>query len=42
MKGINIALILPARNEAETLPKVLQSIPPIINNIIVVDNGSTD
>jgi len=42
MKNINIALILPARNEAETLPKVLQSIPPIINNIIVVDNGSTD
>ncbi|PLX95526.1 MAG: glycosyltransferase family 2 protein [Desulfuromonas sp.] len=37
-----IALIIPARNEAESLPQVLKNIPQGIQRIIVVDNGSTD
>nr|WP_320048627.1 glycosyltransferase family 2 protein [uncultured Desulfuromonas sp.] len=36
------ALIIPARNEAESLPLVLKNIPQSIQQVIVVDNGSTD
>lgn len=35
-------LIIPARNEADSLPGVLSAIPPCINRVIVVDNGSSD
>ena len=41
-KGKSIVLILPARNEAQSLPEVLKSIPPEIDHIIVADNGSVD
>ena len=37
-----IALIIPARNEAESLPQVLRDIPTLIDRVIVVDNGSSD
>ena len=37
-----VALIIPARNEALTLPYVLQAIPKEVDRILVVDNGSTD
>lgn len=37
-----ISLIMPVLNEAEGLPFVLKSIPDFIDEIIVVDNGSTD
>jgi hypothetical protein len=37
-----IALIIPARNEALSLPKVLSMIPEKVTRVIVVDNGSTD
>ncbi len=38
-----VFLIIPARNEAETIGEVVRSIPrAIIDKIIVVDNGSTD
>lgn len=37
-----IALIIPARNEAESLPQVLRDIPALIDRVIVVDNGSSD
>lgn len=36
------ALIIPAHNEAESLPLVLRRIPACIDDVIVVDNGSTD
>ncbi len=42
MQDTKIALILPARNEAETLPLVLKAIPEIVDKVIVVDNGSID
>jgi glycosyltransferase involved in cell wall biosynthesis len=38
----NIALILPAKNEASALPIVMKDIPAEIDRIIIVDNGSTD
>ena len=41
-QGNTSALIIPARNEAESLPQVLKNIPQNIQQVIVVDNGSTD
>jgi hypothetical protein len=41
-RGKRIALILPARNEAQSLPSVLKSIPPEVDQIIDADNGSVD
>ena len=40
---LRVALIIPARNEAEALGRVLAEIPRhLVHEIIVVDNGSTD
>jgi len=36
-----VAVVIPALNEAESLPLVLGDMPPV-GHIIVVDNGSTD
>ena len=41
-KSVDIALIIPARNEELSLPGVLRNVPPIITRVVVVDNGSTD
>jgi glycosyltransferase involved in cell wall biosynthesis len=40
--GKTVALIIPARNEASALPHVLGAIPPLVDRILVVDNGSMD
>ncbi len=37
-----IALIIPARNEAESISRVVEAIPETVDRVIVVDNGSTD
>jgi glycosyltransferase involved in cell wall biosynthesis len=37
-----ITLIIPARNEAASISRVLRNIPDAVDHIIVVDNGSTD
>lgn len=37
-----ILLIIPARNEALSLPVVLKAVPVEVTKILVVDNGSTD
>jgi len=37
-----IKVVIPARNEAPALPKVLSAIPDYITEVIVCDNGSTD
>ena len=42
INGSSIALIMPARNEEPCLPGVLSAVPPAIDKVIVVDNGSTD
>ncbi len=40
---MSVGLIIPARNEADALKKVLKEIPfDSIHEVIVVDNGSTD
>lgn len=38
----NIKVIIPAYNEAESIPLVIRDIPTIVNEIIVVSNNSTD
>jgi glycosyltransferase involved in cell wall biosynthesis len=38
----NIKVIIPAYNEAESIPLVIKDIPSIVNEIIVVSNNSTD
>jgi glycosyltransferase involved in cell wall biosynthesis len=40
--GKNIALIMPAKNEAQALPSVLCKVPPEVDQLLVVNNGSTD
>ena len=43
MIGSNrIVVIIPAFNEEQSLPKVIADIPSFADEIIVVDNGSTD
>ena len=40
---MQVAIIIPARNEAEALGRILAEIPrTLVQEIIVVDNGSTD
>jgi glycosyltransferase involved in cell wall biosynthesis len=40
---LHTALIIPALNEEESLPRLLRSLPPsLFQLVIVVDNGSTD
>ncbi len=41
-KQLKIAVIIPAMNEAESIGKVLQDIPDWVDEILVVDNRSTD
>jgi glycosyltransferase involved in cell wall biosynthesis len=38
----NIKVIIPAFNEADSIAKVIQDIPKIVDEIIVVSNNSTD
>lgn len=42
LQGQHIALLIPARNEAESLPHVLAARPDGIDRLIVIDNGSSD
>ena len=37
-----VSLVMPVLNEAEGLLSVLRSVPDCVDEIIVVDNGSTD
>ena len=41
-EGMNVGVVIPARNEAEHLPKVLATIPSFVDKVVVVDDGSTD
>ena len=41
-KGQSITVIIPCLNEEQGIGKVLQAMPPFVDEIIVVDNGSTD
>ncbi|MBR9978451.1 MAG: glycosyltransferase family 2 protein [Bacteroidetes bacterium] len=37
-----IGVVIPALNEEESIALVLRDIPPIVERVVVVDNGSTD
>ncbi len=41
-KGQSIAVIIPCLNEEQGVEKVLRSLPEFVDEIIVVDNASTD
>src|SRR5690606_23360439 len=38
----NIKVIIPAYNEAESIGLVINEIPSVVNEVIVVNNNSTD
>ncbi len=40
--SLTVKVIIPALNEAKSLPQVLAEIPRWVDEVIVVDNGSTD
>ena len=40
--GANVATIIPAFNEESSIGKVISAIPHWVDDVIVVDNGSTD
>ena len=37
-----VSVVIPARNEAVNLPHVLARIPPLVDEVVLVDGGSTD
>lgn len=41
-KQHQIALVIPVLNEADSIAKVLNALPDWVDDIVVVDNGSTD
>ena len=41
-EGVRIGVVIPARNEEKHLPLVLATIPDYVDNVVVVDDGSTD
>jgi glycosyltransferase involved in cell wall biosynthesis len=41
-KGNKITVVIPCLNEEEGIPLVLGNIPDFVDEVIVVDNGSTD
>src|SRR5262245_35576473 len=41
-KGLSITVIIPCLNEEQGIEKVLRSMPDFVDEIIVVDNNSTD
>ena len=40
--GVSVGLIIPALNEEAALPRVLADVPTGVDEVLVVDNGSTD
>ena len=41
-EAFKVAVIIPALNEEQAIAQVISSIPPWVDDIIVVDNGSRD
>jgi glycosyltransferase involved in cell wall biosynthesis len=41
-RGVSVGVYLPCRNEADHLARVVTSLPPLVDEIIVVSNRSTD
>ncbi len=42
LKGMRISVIIPAYNEENRLAKVLERIPDFVDEVIVIDDGSSD
>ena len=42
LKNLNICVIIPTYNNAATIEKVIIGVQDYINNIIIIDDGSTD
>ncbi|MBE3558224.1 MAG: glycosyltransferase family 2 protein [Ktedonobacteraceae bacterium] len=42
LEKVSISLVIPAKNEAENLRHVLPAIPPLVDEVILVDGHSTD
>lgn len=40
--GLRVGVVIPARDEAPALPRVLPLLPPWLAQVVVVDNGSRD
>ena len=41
-EGVQVGVVIPARNESEHLPNVLATIPDFVDKVVVIDDGSTD
>ena len=41
-EGMQVGVVIPARNESEHLPNVLATIPDFVDKVVVIDDGSTD
>ena len=41
-KGKSVAVVIPCYNEEEGVKFVIESLPPVVDEIVVVDNNSTD
>ena len=41
-KNLRLTVVIPCFNEERQLPKVLASMPPFVDDLVVVDDGSTD
>ena len=41
-EGMQVGVVIPARNESEHLTNVLATIPDFVDKVVVVDDGSTD
>jgi glycosyltransferase involved in cell wall biosynthesis len=41
-RGMTVGMVIPAHNEEEGLPSVLEAVPEIVDRVFVVNNCSTD
>jgi len=41
-RGHRVAVLVPALDEEASLPSVLARVPPWVDDVVVIDNGSTD
>jgi glycosyltransferase involved in cell wall biosynthesis len=40
--GLSVSLVIPTRNQAVTLRQLLPTVPSLIDEVVIVDGGSTD